>query len=222
MCIRDRLTTPQELRERYPRSEKASATVEKGRQEITDILDHKDHRLLVVVGPCSIHDIDLAKEYANRLLSLRNELASSLNIVMRVYFEKPRTTVGWKGFINDPYLDDSFKIDEGLARSRELLLHLAEMGMPTGTEALDPISPQYLSDLFSWAAIGARTTESHRRTVKWPVDFRWQSALKTARMAALMLPSTPCARHHHHIDSWVLTSTVTHRSFIHAAMNMVM
>jgi len=154
------LTTPQQLRERYPRSGNASATVEKGRQEITDILDRKDHRLLVVIGPCSIHDIDLAKEYADRLLSLRKELASSLNIVMRVYFEKPRTTVGWKGFINDPHLDDSFKIDEGLARSRELLLHLAEMGMPTGTEALDPISPQYLSDLFSWAAIGARTTES--------------------------------------------------------------
>ncbi len=154
------LTTPRALRDQYPRSEKATTTVEKGRQEIRDILDRKDERLLVVVGPCSIHDTDLAKEYARRLLPLREELSSSLNIVMRVYFEKPRTTVGWKGFINDPDLDDSFKIDDGLARGRELLLHLADAGLPTGTEALDPISPQYLSDLFSWAAIGARTTES--------------------------------------------------------------
>ena len=154
------LTTPRALRDRYPRSDKATSTVEKGRQEIRDILDRKDERLLVVVGPCSIHDTDLAKEYASRLLPLREELSSSLNIVMRVYFEKPRTTVGWKGFINDPDLDDSFKIDDGLARGRELLLYLADAGLPTGTEALDPISPQYLSDLFSWAAIGARTTES--------------------------------------------------------------
>lgn len=154
------LTTPRALKEQYPRSDKATATVEKGRQEIRDILDRRDERLLVVIGPCSIHDTDLAKDYASRLLPLREQLSSSLNIVMRVYFEKPRTTVGWKGYINDPDLDDSFKIDDGLARARELLLYLADAGMPTGTEALDPISPQYLSDLFSWAAIGARTTES--------------------------------------------------------------
>jgi len=154
------LTTPNELRERYPRSPAATSTVEAGRREIENILDGTDQRLLVVVGPCSIHDVDLAKEYAKRLLPLRKALSATMNIVMRVYFEKPRTTVGWKGFINDPDLDDSFHIEEGLAKSRELLLWLAEAGMPTGTEALDPISPQYLSDLFSWSAIGARTTES--------------------------------------------------------------
>ena len=154
------LTTPEELRVQFPRTAAATATVEAGRQEIENILDGTDQRLLVVVGPCSIHDVDLTKDYAKRLLPLRKALSATMNIVMRVYFEKPRTTVGWKGFINDPDLNDSFHIEEGLAKSRELLLWLAEAGMPTGTEALDPISPQYLSDLFSWSAIGARTTES--------------------------------------------------------------
>ena len=116
--------------------------------------------LLVVVGPCSIHDIDAAKDYAKRLKALHDKHADSLYIVMRVYFEKPRTTVGWKGFINDPDLDDSFNIEKGLKKARELLIWLAELGLPAGTEALDPISPQYLSDLFSWTAIGARTSES--------------------------------------------------------------
>ncbi len=154
------LITPTELREQYPRSESASATVEAGRSEVEAILDHRDNRLLAVVGPCSIHDIASAKEYAQRLMSLREELKDHIAIVMRVYFEKPRTTVGWKGLINDPHLNDSFEIETGLGKARELLVWLAELGMPTGTEALDPISPQYLSDLFSWSAIGARTTES--------------------------------------------------------------
>lgn len=154
------LISPDELREHYPRSDAASATVDKGRREIEGILDRKDPRLLVVVGPCSIHDMTSAREYAERLVKLREQVSESMNLVMRVYFEKPRTTVGWKGFINDPYLDDSFQIGEGLQQARELLVWLAELGLPTGTEALDPISPQYLSDLFSWAAIGARTTES--------------------------------------------------------------
>lgn len=155
-----KLISPAELMNRYPRSEAASQTIENGRAEVEAILDGTDSRLLVVVGPCSVHDVDAAKEYAQRLLTLRNKLSKHINIVMRVYFEKPRTTVGWKGLINDPHLDDTFDIETGLGMARELLAWLADMGMPTGTEALDPISPQYLSDLFTWSAIGARTTES--------------------------------------------------------------
>jgi len=154
------LISPLELREQYPRSESATKTVENGRREVEAILDRKDPRLLVVVGPCSIHELKSAREYAERLHQLRDAVAGTMNLIMRVYFEKPRTTVGWKGFINDPHLDDSFRIGEGLQKARELLVWLAELGLPTGTEALDPITPQYLSDLFSWAAIGARTTES--------------------------------------------------------------
>ncbi|MBX2881761.1 MAG: 3-deoxy-7-phosphoheptulonate synthase [Granulosicoccus sp.] len=155
-----RLISPDELRAQYPRSEKATQTVEIGRREVEAILDRQDERLLAVVGPCSIHDITAAKEYAERLMTLRERVKSNINLIMRVYFEKPRTTVGWKGLINDPHLDDSFDIETGLGRARELLNWLADLGMPTGTEALDPISPQYLSDLFTWSAIGARTTES--------------------------------------------------------------
>jgi len=154
------LISPNELRKRYPRSEAASQTVETGRASVEAILDGRDNRLLAVVGPCSIHDVDTAKVYAEKLMALRGRVADRIELVMRVYFEKPRTTVGWKGLINDPHLDDSFDIETGLSRARELLVWLAELGMPTGTEALDPISPQYLSDLFTWSAIGARTTES--------------------------------------------------------------
>ena len=154
------LITPKELREQMPRSEKATQTVNNARNTVESILDRKDHRLLVVVGPCSIHDIEAARDYARRLKVLHDKHADSLYIVMRVYFEKPRTTVGWKGFINDPDLNDSFNIENGLQKARELLIWLAELGLPAGTEALDPISPQYLSDLFSWTAIGARTSES--------------------------------------------------------------
>ncbi|WP_220803301.1 3-deoxy-7-phosphoheptulonate synthase [Pseudomonas sp. NCCP-436] len=154
------LITPDELKREIPLTDAALKTVAHGRQVIRDILDGKDHRLFVVVGPCSIHDIKAAHEYAKRLKVLAAELADSLFLVMRVYFEKPRTTVGWKGLINDPYLDDSFKIQDGLHIGRTLLRDLAEQGLPTATEALDPISPQYLQDLISWSAIGARTTES--------------------------------------------------------------
>jgi 3-deoxy-7-phosphoheptulonate synthase len=154
------LISPDELRHRYPRSEIASRTIEQGRANVEAILDGRDKRLLAVIGPCSIHDVSAAKEYAERLLKVREKFADRLEIIMRVYFEKPRTTVGWKGLINDPHLDDSFDIETGLSKARELLVWLAELGMPTGTEALDPISPQYLSDLFTWSAIGARTTES--------------------------------------------------------------
>lgn len=154
------LISPQELKKRIPLTEKASQVVSKGRETIRNILDRKDHRIFVVIGPCSIHDVKAAKDYAQRLKKLADEVSDTIYIVMRVYFEKPRTTVGWKGLINDPYLDDSFKMEEGLHIGRQLLLDIAELGLPAATEALDPISPQYLHDLISWSAIGARTTES--------------------------------------------------------------
>jgi 3-deoxy-7-phosphoheptulonate synthase len=144
---------------------------------VRNILALRDPRLFVVVGPCSIHDVRAAEEYAGRLKSLADEVADTLVLIMRVYFEKPRTTVGWKGLINDPHMDDSFHIEKGLFMARELLLHIAERGLLAATEALDPITPQYLSDLISWAAIGARTTESqtHREMasgLSMPVGFK--------------------------------------------------
>ncbi len=156
----DVLITPDQLKKEIPVSEKARDVVVKGRETVRNILKGKDKRLLVIIGPCSIHDVDAAKEYAENLKELAKKVRKTLFIVMRVYFEKPRTTVGWKGLINDPYLDDSFKIEDGLRIGRQLLIDLAEMGLPTATEALDPISPQYLQGLISWSAIGARTTES--------------------------------------------------------------
>ena len=156
----DVLITPEQLKQSLPMSEAVQDTVAASREVIQNILDGKDHRLFVVVGPCSIHDTEAAMEYAHRLTTLAEELSDTLYIVMRIYFEKPRTTVGWKGLINDPNLDDTFKILEGLQKGRKLLLDVLELGMPTSTEALDPISPQYLQDLISWSAIGARTTES--------------------------------------------------------------
>ncbi len=171
------LVTPQELRDTLPRSDAATTTVDNARTVVENILARRDHRLLVVAGPCSIHDLESAKDYARRLKALADKHAEHLYIVMRVYFEKPRTALGWKGFINDPSLDDSFDIDNGLHKARELLLWLADLGLPAGTEALDPISPQYLSDLFAWTAIGARTSESqtHREMssgLSTPVGFK--------------------------------------------------
>ncbi|HSX50954.1 MAG TPA: 3-deoxy-7-phosphoheptulonate synthase [Cellvibrio sp.] len=154
------LISPAVLKEKIPLTEKARDVVTRGREVVRNILDRKDHRIFVVIGPCSIHDVAAAKDYAQRLKKLADEVSDTIYVVMRVYFEKPRTTVGWKGLINDPYLDDSFKIEEGLHIGRQLLLDISEMGLPTATEALDPISPQYLHDLISWSAIGARTTES--------------------------------------------------------------
>lgn len=154
------LITPNDLKAYVQTSEKALSTVSGGRITIKNILQRVDKRLLVVVGPCSIHDVDAAMDYARHLKALSDEVSDSLFLVMRVYFEKPRTTVGWKGLINDPYLDDSFNIVEGLRLGRKLLVDLAELGIPTSTEALDPVSPQYLQDMISWSAIGARTTES--------------------------------------------------------------
>jgi 3-deoxy-7-phosphoheptulonate synthase len=154
------LITPSKLKESLPVSDKARETVLSSRQVVRDILDGKDHRVFVVVGPCSVHDIKAAKEYALKLKALADEVSDTLYIIMRVYFEKPRTTVGWKGLINDPHLNDTFKIEEGLHIGRQLLIDVTEMGLPTSTEALDPISPQYMQDLITWSAIGARTTES--------------------------------------------------------------
>jgi 3-deoxy-7-phosphoheptulonate synthase len=156
----ERLITPGQLKADMPVSAQASASIIESRDTIRNIMDRKDHRLFVVVGPCSIHDPDAAIEYAKHLKALAEELSDTLYLVMRVYFEKPRTTVGWKGLINDPHLNDSYKIQEGLHIGRKLLLDIIELGLPTSTEALDPISPQYLQDCISWSAIGARTTES--------------------------------------------------------------
>ncbi len=154
------LVTPAALKSIVPISEANIGFVLDARQRINDILDRKDQRLLVVVGPCSIHDTDAAMEYAFKLRALAKEVDDALYIVMRVYFEKPRTTTGWKGLINDPHLNDSFDIETGLVKGRTLLRDLIDLGLPTGTEALDPITPQYLQDLICWSAIGARTTES--------------------------------------------------------------
>ncbi|MBK3516563.1 3-deoxy-7-phosphoheptulonate synthase [Carboxylicivirga marina] len=154
------IITPDELKKQFPLSDVATKTVLDGQNAVKRILHKKDKRLLVVVGPCSIHDIDAAKAYAQKLKKLANEVSDTIYLVMRVYFEKPRTTVGWQGLINDPYLDDSCKVEDGLKLARELLLHVAELGLPAAGEALDIVTPQYIQDLFSWTAIGARTTES--------------------------------------------------------------
>jgi 3-deoxy-7-phosphoheptulonate synthase len=171
------MPTPADVKARLPLSEAAAATVAQGRRAIVEILERRDPRLMVVVGPCSIHDPRAALDYARRLHALAQELSDTLLLVMRVYFEKPRTVAGWKGYINDPAMDDSFRIDQGMRLARELLLAITELGLPTATEALDPLSPQYLGDLVSWYAIGARTTESqtHREMASGlsaPVGFK--------------------------------------------------
>lgn len=177
--IRDikELTPPGELMREFPCTESASATVYRAREEIHRIMHRGDSRLLVIVGPCSIHDYAAAMEYATRLQALRQTLEQDLTIVMRVYFEKPRTTVGWKGFINDPDLNDSFDINKGLRQARKLLLDINQLGLAAATEYLDLISPQYLADMIAWGAIGARTTESqsHRQLasgLSCPVGFK--------------------------------------------------
>lgn len=171
------LLPPVALLEKFPATEKAAETVSAARQAIHQILHGDDDRLLVVIGPCSIHDPMAAKEYASRLLPLRKALKNELEIVMRVYFEKPRTTVGWKGLINDPHMDNSFQINDGLKIARKLLLDINDTGLPAAGEFLDMITPQYLADLMSWGAIGARTTESqvHRELasgLSCPVGFK--------------------------------------------------
>ncbi|TRN24777.1 3-deoxy-7-phosphoheptulonate synthase AroG [Vibrio furnissii] len=171
------LLPPVAVLEKYPATEVASSTTFQAREAIHNILQDKDDRLLVVVGPCSIHDTQAAIEYGKRLKVLRDELSGQLEVVMRVYFEKPRTTVGWKGLINDPYLNDTYEINDGVRIGRKLLLDLTDMGMPTASEFLDMITPQYIADLISWGAIGARTTESqvHRELssgLSCPVGFK--------------------------------------------------
>jgi len=171
------LLPPAILLEELPLSDRGSETVARGRQEVSRILRGEDDRLVLVVGPCSIHDTDAGLEYARRLKQLAERHAGELCIVMRVYFEKPRTTVGWKGLINDPKLDGTFAINEGLRKARHFLLDLADMGLPAGSEFLDPISPQYTSDTVTWGALGARTTESqvHRELasgMSMPIGFK--------------------------------------------------
>jgi 3-deoxy-7-phosphoheptulonate synthase len=173
----DVMPSPDEVKARVPLDEPAARTVVEGRRTLEAILDHRDPRLFVVVGPCSIHDPVAGLDYARRLSALADEVSRTLYLVMRVYFEKPRTSVGWKGFINDPRMDDSFRIDEGMERARRFLLDVNELGLPAGTEALDPIAPQYYGDLVAWTAIGARTSESqtHREMssgLSTPVGFK--------------------------------------------------
>ncbi len=171
------LMSPSVLIEQLPRNEAHSETVAKGRIEVERVLSRDDDRLILIVGPCSIHDPVAGLEYAGRLAQIRERYKNELCIIMRVYFEKPRTTVGWKGLINDPYLDGSFAIGEGLQKARKFLLDVLDLGLPTGSEFLDPITPQFYADLISWGAIGARTTESqvHRELasgLSMPVGFK--------------------------------------------------
>ncbi len=171
------ISAPDQLKLEITLSEQGRINILSYRQQIADIIAGKNQRLMIVTGPCSIHDIDAAKEYALKLKKLHDKYADKLFIIMRVYFEKPRTTVGWKGLVNDPHLNDTFDVETGLRQARELLCWLADLGIPAGTEVLDPISPQYLAELFSWAAIGARTTESqtHREIasgLSMPVGFK--------------------------------------------------
>lgn len=172
-----KMPTPLEIKAEFPMSDRARETVQRGREAIRGVLDRRDSRLLAIVGPCSIHDPEAGLEYARRLRGLQEELGDQMLLAMRVYFEKPRTTTGWKGHINDPLMDDSFRIELGMRSARRFLLAVNELGVPAATEALDPISPQYLGDLVSWTAIGARTAESqtHREMasgLSTPVGFK--------------------------------------------------
>jgi len=194
-----RLQAPRDLKAELPMTERSNATVVSGRTTVQRILRREDPRLLVVLGPCSIHDSRSALEYAQRLAALAPEVQDQLFLVMRVYFEKPRTTIGWKGFINDPHLDGTYDVEEGLRVARKLLLDINELGIPAGTEFLDPIVPQYTADLVTWAAIGARTTESqtHREMasgLSMPVGLKngTDGSLQIAIDAMLS------ARHPHH------------------------
>lgn len=193
----EELITPETIKKLLPASEQSLTHVLESRQIIQDILDNKDRRHFIVIGPCSIHDTKAALDYAKKLQTLSEKVKDLFYLVMRVYFEKPRTTTGWKGLINDPYLDDSFHIEEGLKIARELLIKFTEIGLPTATEALDPITPQYHAEFITWAAIGARTTESqtHREIasgLSMPVGFKngTDGSLQTA-INALKAAKTP-------------------------------
>ena len=184
----ERLVTPDQLKAELPMSEAQSEAVHRSRETVFSILKREDPRLFLVIGPCSVHDTEQALDYARMLKKLADQVSDTLYLVMRVYFEKPRTSIGWKGMINDPFLDDSFKVEEGLRKGRRLLQDIVDIGLPTSTEALDPISPQYLQDLICWSAVGARTTESqtHREMssglssaigFKNGTDGRWMVAV---------------------------------------------
>ena len=171
------LISPRRIKQELPFTDDCVKTVIAGRKEIEQILARQDDRLLIIAGPCSIHDVDSAMEYAEKLKALRQEVKAKINLVMRVYFEKPRTTIGWKGLINDPFLNSSYDINTGLKKARSLLIEINRMGLPAATELLDPITPQYIAGLLSWVAIGARTTESqtHREMasgLSMPVGFK--------------------------------------------------
>src|SRR5512144_1421425 len=173
----DLMPSPDEVKARLPLTDAAAESVVRGRRAVEAILDGRDQRLFVIAGPCSIHDPAAGLDYARRLRELAADVSDTLYLIMRVYFEKPRTSLGWKGFINDPYMDDSFRVDEGMERARKFLLDVNELGLPAGTEALDPIAPQYYGDLVAWTAIGARTSESqtHREMssgLSTPVGFK--------------------------------------------------
>lgn len=196
------LISPADLKRELPMTDKAREVVTQGRETIRNILDRKDPRIFVVIGPCSIHDVDAAMDYAQRLKKLADEVSDTIYVVMRVYFEKPRTTTGWKGLINDPDLDDSFQINKGIRQARKLLADLAERGMPAGVEFLDLITPQYLADLVAWGAIGARTTESqgHRELasgLSCPVGFK----NGTGGSIKIAVDAVGAARHSHHFLS---------------------
>jgi 3-deoxy-7-phosphoheptulonate synthase len=193
------LPTPEEVKRALPLSARAEETVFRSRDVVRAILERRDPRLFIVVGPCSIHDLDAAREYAERLRGLARRVERTMFLLMRVYFEKPRTTVGWKGLVNDPFMDDSFHIEKGIFLARQLLLELAEQGLPAATEALDPIMPQYLSELVTWTAIGARTTESqtHREMasgLSTPVGFK----NGTDGTLAVAINALQSVRHPHH------------------------
>ncbi|HSC06078.1 MAG TPA: 3-deoxy-7-phosphoheptulonate synthase [Steroidobacteraceae bacterium] len=193
------LPTPEDVKRTLPLTSEVEDAVYRARGVVRDILDRKDPRLFVVIGPCSIHDVKAAREYAQRLASLARRVEKTLYLIMRVYFEKPRTTVGWKGLVNDPDMDDSFHIEKGILLARELLVDLGRIGLPAATEALDPIMPQYLSELVTWTAIGARTTESqtHRELasgLSTPVGFK-NGTDGTLTVAINALQSV---RHPHH------------------------
>ena len=196
------LIPPAILMEEFPLGEGSSETVAHGREQVQRILRGEDDRLLVVVGPCSVHDVEAGLEYGRRLHALAEEVRDDVLVVMRVYFEKPRTIVGWKGLINDPGLDETFKINDGLRRARGFLLELADMGLPTGTEFLDPITPQFIADLVSWGAIGARTSESqvHRELasgLSMPVGFK----NGTTGNVQIAIDAIRSAAHPHHFLS---------------------
>jgi 3-deoxy-7-phosphoheptulonate synthase len=207
------LTSPAKIKEELPVTDEIARTVIDGRKDVVNILQGEDKRLLVVAGPCSIHDSEAALEYAEKMAALREEVKDKINLIMRVYFEKPRTTVGWKGMINDPDLDASYNVDQGLRNARDLLIKINGMGLPTATEILDPITPQYIAGLLTWVAIGARTTESqtHREMasgLSMPVGFKNSTdGSLTAAINAMQAAGAP--QHFLGIDSNGFSSVVS-------------